>query len=115
MSRYMDTQKAIDGVVNQMDVLNAEIDSLQEIKYAPPAIEVIDGVMSDKSQDADWLRARYFEGQGRIQLIEDELSKLRRVASAAGDMNEIRPPPFAPSNVKALFDRLRDALIEMKG
>ncbi len=39
-------------------------------KYAPPAIEVIDGVASDKSQDADWLRARYFEALAEIEILE---------------------------------------------
>jgi len=39
-------------------------------KYAPPAIEVIDGVITDRSQDADWLRARYFERVARIEELE---------------------------------------------
>ena len=41
------------------------------VKYAPPVIEVNDdGRVTDKSQDADWLRARYFEQTLRIEELE---------------------------------------------
>ncbi len=41
------------------------------VEYAPPVLEVnADGVMEDKSQDADWLRARYFEQTLRIEELE---------------------------------------------
>ncbi|KKK72759.1 hypothetical protein LCGC14_2900660, partial [marine sediment metagenome] len=52
---------------------------LEETKHAPPAIVVIDGVISDKSQDADWLRARYFEQSGRIEQFTDALDHIMRV------------------------------------
>ena len=94
MSRYMNTEKAINAVAVQMDELNAEIDRLTDelaladvkieklelTKYAPPAIEVIDGIASDKSQDADWLRARYFEGSARIDSLESRLRECLRLA-----------------------------------
>ncbi len=51
------------------------------LQYAPPALEVIDGVMSDKSQDADWLRARYFEGITRIEELEAALEILARLGN----------------------------------
>ncbi|KKM70680.1 hypothetical protein LCGC14_1438330 [marine sediment metagenome] len=47
------------------------------VKYAPPAIEVNeDGVITDKSQDAGWLRARYFEASARIEELEKGVCRI---------------------------------------
>ena len=66
-------QDDVDEIRRLRDALGQaqkHIEKLEEAKYAPPAIEVIDGVISDKSQDADWLRARYFEQSERIEQLE---------------------------------------------
>ncbi len=39
------------------------------VRRYQPVLEVIDGVMKDKSQDADWLRLRYFEMRVRIEQL----------------------------------------------
>lgn len=101
MSRYMKTELAKMAVEEEFDRLHAMIDDLEErleragvgyakleeTKYAPPAIEVIDGVISDKSQDADWLRARYFEQSARIERLE---AALRVIAKFPFPETEVR-------------------------
>ncbi len=46
-------------------------DEVVHVQRYQPALEVIDGVMSDKSQDVDWLRARYWEHVQRIEQLEE--------------------------------------------
>ncbi len=46
-------------------------DEVIHVQRYQPVLEVIDGVMKDKSQDADWLRLRYFE-------LRQQLDKLMR-------------------------------------
>ena len=61
------------------DLTRALIREIERLRttYAPPALEVIDGTLRDKSQDADWLRARYFEQSKRIEVLEDGLRMLQ--------------------------------------
>ena len=51
-------------------------------RYAPPALEIIDGVMTDKSQDADWLRARYFEQTAEIARLTAECKERNQALEA---------------------------------
>ena len=69
----------IKRLTDALEQAQKRIEKLEETKHAPPAIEVIDGVISDKSQDADWLRARYFEQSGRIEQFTDALDHIMRV------------------------------------
>ena len=44
-------------------------------EFAPPALETNEhGVMEDKSQDADWLRARFFEQSIEIERLTELLA-----------------------------------------
>jgi hypothetical protein len=54
-----------------------------QLKFAPPALDVFDGVMSDKSQDADWLRARFFERSAEVEVLEKRIAELEAVAKEA--------------------------------
>lgn len=71
-------------IADALEQAQKHIQKLEETKYVPPALEVIDGVMSDKSQNADWLRARYFEGTERIEQLE---AVLQRIAGSGIENN----------------------------
>ena len=56
-------------------------------EFAPPAIEVNeDGVVTDKSQDADWLRARFFERSAEVEKLEERIE----LATAEGEAKDQR-------------------------
>ncbi len=81
MSDFTDNMRAvidqIDGLTAALALAEVKIDKLEATKYAPPALECnADGIMTDKSQDADWLRARYFEGSARIDSLQAENRRL---------------------------------------
>ncbi len=70
LREVQELKEKLEYTVAALSRADTKIQELKE-RYAPPAIEVIDGVMEDKSQDADWLRARYFEQCRRIEELEE--------------------------------------------
>ena len=73
-------------------------------EFAPPAIEVNeDGVVTDKSQDADWLRARFFERSAEVEKLEERIE----LATAEGEAKDQRI-----AELEAKIDSLQTDIVD---